>query len=131
MVAKHIPYGHPSVVLQRPRSYQLRGPFALPRLCHDISILLGKHGLKSMGDCCLATPEAAAFDGLVNRSPKRPRHPNVHFAISPFPTRLTKPLKARDLLCIRHGLHPLLSSRIEKCPILRREWSRLARIRSR
>jgi hypothetical protein len=39
-------------------------------------------------------------------------------------------LNALDLLCVRHGMHPLHSCHIERCPILSWLWSRASRIHS-
>ena len=51
-----------------PRSFQLRGPFALPGLRHDISLLSDEDGFEGMGDGVLTRLEATALDGLVDRS---------------------------------------------------------------
>jgi len=106
-------YAHPSVDSKGPRSFQLRGPFALPGLRHDISILLGEHGLEGMGDDSLTGPEATTLDSLVDCSVQRPWNPDVHFLVSPFPARLAEALNALGLLCVRHGIHPLHSCRYE------------------
>src|SRR5687768_7133432 len=98
-----------AVVSKGPRSVQLRGPFALPGLRHDISLLLGKCGLEGMSDCFLPVPETTALDRLIDRKPEGTRHPNVHLVVSPLPARLTKSLNTFGMLCIRHGIHPLHS----------------------
>src|SRR3954466_1802527 len=97
-----------------PRSFQLRGPFALPGLRHDISILLGKHGLEGMGDDGLTGLEATTFDSLVDRSVQKPRNPDVHFLVSPFPARLTEALNSLGSFSVRHGIHQLHSCRFER-----------------
>jgi hypothetical protein len=101
------------VVSKGPRSFQLRGPFALPGLRHDIPILLGKHGLKGMGDDGLTGLEATTLDRLVDRSAQKPRNPDVHFLVSPFPARLAEALNPFDPFHVRHGIHPLHSCRYE------------------
>ena len=94
-----------AVVSKGPRSFQLRGPFALPGLRHDIPILLGKHGLEGTGDDGLTGLEATTLDRLVDRSAQKPRNPDVHFLVPPFPARLAEALNALGLFCVRHG-HP-------------------------
>src|SRR5215204_2219828 len=96
-----------AVVSKGPRSFQLRGPFALPGLRHDISILLSEHGLKSMGDDLLACLEPPALDGFVDGSPKKSRYPDVQFPITAFTARLAEALNALDTLHVRHGTPPI------------------------
>src|ERR687897_3326261 len=119
-----------AVVSKGPRSVQLRGPFALPGLRHDILLLLGKCGLEGMGDGFLTGLEATVLDGFVDCSPEKSWDPDVHLSVSPFPARFAKALNALDLLSIRHGIHLLHSCHIERCPIPPTLWSRLARIHS-
>jgi hypothetical protein len=97
-----------------PRSFQLRGPFALPGLRHDISILLGKHGFEGMGDDCLTGLEAAARDFFVDRSAQKPRNPDVQLLVSPFPARLAEALNALGSFSVRHDIHQLHSCRFER-----------------
>jgi hypothetical protein len=96
-----------AVVSKGPRSFQLRGPFALPGLRHDISILLSEHGLKSMGDDLLACLEPAALDSLVDRSPQEPRYPDVQFPITSLSARLAEALNPLDTFHVRHGTPPI------------------------
>jgi hypothetical protein len=97
----------PLVDSKGPRSFQLRGPFALPGLRHDISILLSEHGLKSMGDDLLTCLEPAALDSLVDCSPQKPRYPDVQFPVSPFTARLSEALNPLDTFHVRHGTPPI------------------------
>ncbi len=120
----------PRWVSKGPRSYQLLGPFALPGLRHDISILLGKHGLEGMGDDFLPRLKVPTLDCLIDRCAEKSRNPDVHLPISPFPARLAEALNALGPFSVRHGIHPLHSCRSEKCPILSWLWSRASRIHS-
>jgi hypothetical protein len=96
-----------------PRSFQLRGPFALPGLRHDIPILFGKHGFEGMIDDVLTRLKPATFDGVVDRSAYKPRNPDVHLPIAALFAGLSEALNALGLLCIRHGIHLLHSCRFE------------------
>jgi hypothetical protein len=96
-----------------PRSFQLRGPFALPGLRHDIPILFGKHGFEGMIDDVLTRLKPATLDSLVDRSAYKPGNPDVHLPVTALFARLSEALNALGLLCIRHGIHLLHSCRFE------------------
>jgi hypothetical protein len=89
-----------------PRSFQLRGPFALPGLRHDISILANKDCFESMSDGDLARGEEAAINGFVDRSADFPRKPNIGFPVPPLAAGLTETLSPLPTRCISHFVHP-------------------------
>jgi hypothetical protein len=88
----------------------------LPGLRHDISILLGKHRLKGMGDDFLPGLKAPTLDSLVDRSAEKSRNPNVHFPVSPFTAGFPEALNGGCSFSSRHDAHPLLSWRFREMP---------------
>jgi hypothetical protein len=96
-----------------PRSVQLRGPFALPRLRHCVRLLLNKGRLEGMVDGFLARLEPAALDRLINRRTYRLTDPYVHFPVAPLTAVLPKTLNSIGPFH-RHGAHPLHSWRFRE-----------------
>jgi len=81
----------------------------LPGLRHDISILLGEHGLEGMGDDGLTRFEAATLDGFVDCVAEFPWKPDIGFPVTPFATCLTEALSPLAARFISHGFHPYCS----------------------
>jgi hypothetical protein len=102
-VATHLLMPTPRWVSKGPRSFQLRGPFALPGLRHDIQLLANEGCLKGLVDGFLTRLEAATLDGFVDRSANRLGNPHVHFPVSPFSTGFPEALNTFDSLYVRHG----------------------------
>jgi hypothetical protein len=98
-----------AVVSKGPRSFQLRGPFALPGLRHDIAILLGKHGFESMSDNFLPRLKATTLDRLVDCSAEKSRNPDVHFPVTPLTAGFSEALNGGCSFSSRHDAHPSLS----------------------
>src|SRR4051812_45755070 len=96
----------PRWVSKGPRSYQLLGPFALPGLRHDISLLANEDGLECLVDRILTRLEAATLNSFVDRSANRLGNPHVHLPVSPFPTGFPEALNTFDPLHVRHGISP-------------------------
>jgi len=105
-----------AVVSKGPRSFQLRGPFALPRLRHRHLLLVNKGSRESMVDRLLARFKASTLDSLVNRGPYWLRNPYVHFPITPFTADLSETLNSVGSFSSRHGVHPLHSWPFREMP---------------
>jgi hypothetical protein len=93
-VAKHFRMPTLAVVSKGPRSVQLRGPFALPGLRHDISLLANEDCFKGIGDGFLTRFEPTSPNGAINRISSRLGDPNIHFSISPLTTEIPKTLNS-------------------------------------
>ena len=59
------PNAHPSVGLQRPSKFPLRGPFALPGLRH-LALLLFEECRERMGDRDTSGGESPPRDGIID-----------------------------------------------------------------
>ena len=81
-----------AVVSKGPRSFQLRGPFALPGLRHDISLLANEDCFKGIGNGFLTRFEPTIPYGTINRITGRLGDPNVHFPVSALTTETPKTL---------------------------------------
>jgi hypothetical protein len=66
-----------------------------------------------MGDDSFTRLKVSTLDSLIDCSAQKPRNPDVHLLIPPFPARLAEALNPFDSFNVRHGIHPSHSCRYE------------------
>jgi hypothetical protein len=103
---QHIPDAHPSVGLQRPSKFPLRGPFALPRLRHRFQLLTKKGCFESTGDGFLTRFEATVLNRLIDRITGGLGDPDVHLPIAPLTAEASETLNPEASRPISHGKPP-------------------------